>query len=157
MTYPTQGDNMDTINSVDNTALVFLVNEQVRAIRAEYEVDATPELFKTLDPQIKVGDYVVVVTHGRHGMTVVKVVEVDVDPDLSAERNIRWVVGRVDVEPFEKIRDMEAMAIAALRKAKMKRDRKALQAALLEGNENEIRSLPIACIDQDKETSTVTD
>lgn len=66
---------------------IFLINPKVRAIAAIYEPDtdsrkAPRTVFKTFDQSIGVNDYILVPTETRHKMTVNKVVEVDVEPDL---------------------------------------------------------------------------
>lgn len=63
------------------TTAVFLINKNVRAVMCNYEPDAEHKttMFKTLDTAIRVGDFVIVPTKTRHGMTVSKIVEVDVD------------------------------------------------------------------------------
>ncbi len=68
---------------------IFLINPKVRAIAAVYEPDtdnrkAPRTIFKTFDSTIEVGDYILVPTDTRHKMTVNKVVEVDVEPDLES-------------------------------------------------------------------------
>ena len=64
---------------------IFLINNHARALKVTYEDGANPEIVKTLDQTIKLDDYVVVETDTRHKMTVVKVVETDVDFDLEEE------------------------------------------------------------------------
>lgn len=64
---------------MDNSRIVFLINDQVRAVKAKYEDSGAAEMFKTFDATIQVGDLAVVQSTTRHMMTVVKVTEIDVD------------------------------------------------------------------------------
>lgn len=68
---------------------VFLLNPQVRCIACTYEVDKDEKLaarvsFKSLDKEVTAGDLVLVPTGTRHGYTVVKVVETDIDSDFDS-------------------------------------------------------------------------
>lgn len=62
------------------TTAVFLVEEKARAVRVEYDPDVTrnnnpSKLFKTVNPDLKKDDLVVVPTHTRHGFTVAKITD----------------------------------------------------------------------------------
>ena len=98
---------------------IFLLSDTARAVAVTYEdyEDADRTLFKTLDPDIKVGDYVVVETGTRHHMTVCKVMETDIDLDLEDDVKIKWIVGVVHRADFEEITQQEENAIAAIKKA----------------------------------------
>ena len=76
---------------------IFLISNQARAISVTYEADekAAKTIFKTLDPSIAVGDYVVVQTDTRHQMTVCKVVETDIEPDFNSIALMKWIIGKV--------------------------------------------------------------
>lgn len=128
---------------------VFLISDDVRAVMATYEKDepdrpAARTMFKTFDRKIKVDDYVVVPTNTRHHMTVCKVVEVDVEPDLEAGADLEWVVGVVDRADFQKIKSQEGDAIAKIKSAEKRRKREELRKTLLDDvGEKEIMALPI--------------
>lgn len=80
---------------------VFLINDKARAIKAVYEPhDGVKQTtFKTLDPDIKKDDLVVVATGTRHGFTVVKVVETDLSIDFKDKTEMCWIVSKlVDCE-----------------------------------------------------------
>lgn len=131
------------------TTAVFLINTNTRAILATYEAtdNAPREMFKTLDPDIKVGDLVVVPTGTRHLMTVCKVVEVDVDPDYDSPTQMRWVVDRIDVPAHEKTLKLEAAAIQRIHSAQSRKKRDELREALLADSKDEIMALPISAIE----------
>ncbi len=124
---------------------IFLISDQARAINLTYEKDeAAPRTtFKTLDPNIKVDDYVTVPTGTRHKMTVCKVVEVDVEPDLEASREMEWIVGVVSTVDFDQIKSQEGDAIARIKSAEKTRKRKELRDALLADVGDGLKALPI--------------
>lgn len=124
---------------MDASKIVFLINDQVRLIRVSYEAQPAdiqnvtagyaPKFynFKTLDQSIKVGDFVVVETGTRHGLTVCKVEEVDLDVDFDDGISLKWAFQRVDAVNMETIRSAEAEAIAAAKRAELKRKRAQLR------------------------------
>lgn len=127
---------------------VFLINDKLRALTAIYEPDvgtalAKREMFKTLDPTIKVGDLLVVPTDTRHKMTVVKVTEVDVDVDYDSPAQVRWVVGKVDDEPFKRITAQEEEAIKLMKNAEALDKREVLRKKMSAFRMDEIKALPI--------------
>ena len=124
---------------------IFLISDDVRAVNVTYEdEEAAPRtMFKTFNPEIKVDDYVVVPTDTRHRMTVCKVVDVDVEPDLESASDMKWIVGIVDRADFESIRQQEEEAITKIKGAEKRRKRAELREALLADAEDEIKSLPI--------------
>lgn len=125
--------------------VVFLINSKVRAIRATYEAqdNAPRTLFKTLDPNTKIDDYVVVATDSRHKMTVVKVKEVDVEVDHDSEETVQWVIGKVDKDSYDVILKQEEQAIATIKSAETTRKRNELKKSLLMDAEEKIKALPI--------------
>lgn len=111
---------------------VFLINPNVRAIKAIYELDtdsksAPRTMFKTMDPTISVDDFVIVPTGTRHGMTVVKVVETDVEFDINSPTKIEWVVQTVDRAPYEAILKSENDAISQMKQAEINHQREELR------------------------------
>ena len=72
---------------MNDSMTLFLVNRDCRGILVSYEpvergVKPNTNLCKTLDQSIKCDDMVVVETDTRHGMTVGKVEDVDIEPDF---------------------------------------------------------------------------
>lgn len=128
---------------------IFLISDEVRAVNVTYEKDETDRpaartMFKTLNPKIKVDDYVVVPTDTRHHMTVCKVAEVDVEVDLEDSKNMEWIVGVVNRANFQKIKSQEGDAIARIKSAEKRRKREELRKALLDDvGEAEVKALPI--------------
>jgi len=124
---------------------IFLISDKARAIGVTYEPCEGANIipYKTLDPDIKVGDYVVVPTTTRHKMTVCKVVEVDMEPDLDSNKEMKWLVGTVDPASVEEIKKQEEDAITAIRSAEKRRKREELREALLADTGDAVKALPI--------------
>lgn len=128
---------------------VFLINKNARAVRAIYEADqpsnkAKRQLFKTFDSSIAVDDLVVVPTDTRHGFTVVKVVETDVDLDFDTTENVQWIVGRVDLANHAVRLQQEQAAIAAIKSAELRKKREELSKAMFADHAEQLKALPIA-------------
>jgi hypothetical protein len=124
---------------------IFLINENVRAVLCNYEPDSPDKkvMFKTIDPNIKVGDYVIVPTRTRHGMTVSKVVEVDVDVDFDSGVLLDWLVEKIDRALYDKTVAQEADAIAVIKSAERTRKRTELAASLHADSNGALKALPI--------------
>ena len=119
---------------------IFLINSDVRAVSVSYEQDAEGKgikpftLFKTFDPDVVVGDHVAIPTGTRHGMTVARVEEVDVEVELTFTGHMNWIVDRVDTSQRDAVEKMEAEAIATIKSAKKKAEQDKLRAELLADN-----------------------
>jgi len=124
---------------------IFLISDQARAVLVTYESeDTAPKtMFKTLDPDIKVDDFVTVPTDTRHNMTVCKVVEVDVEPDLESSTDMKWIIGVVNKADFDQIKSHEGDAIAKIRSAEKTRKRRELRDSLLADVGDSLKALPI--------------
>lgn len=127
------------------TTAVFLINKHVRAIMATYEAEdgAKRTMFKTLDDSVKVGDFVTVPTDTRHKMTVVKVVECDVDVDFDSATQVQWVIGEVDRAAYERTLAEEAQAIQAIKSAETQRKRDELRKTMFANHVETLKALPI--------------
>lgn len=129
---------------------VMLINSNIRAIKTIYEPDTDKQkqsryLFKTLDKDIKVGDFVVVPTDTRHNMTVVEVVEVDADVDFESGVEIKWIMSRVDMEKISNVLAEETKWIEALKASEKRKKREEIKKNMLDMYANEdIAALPIA-------------
>ncbi len=132
---------------------VFLINDDVRAVSCIYDPDNTgekPTIFKTLDQDLKKGDFVIVPTDTRCKMTVVKVAEVDLDIDFDDRREVKWVVGRMDLAHYEDLKRQEADAIDAIKSAERKKKRDEMKNALLADHAEKMKTLEIAHSSGDK-------
>ena len=134
---------------------IFLINEKARAILCEYEPGEEPSsrlkgyTFKTLNPNVKVDDLVIVETGTRQGMTVVKVIETDVDIDFDSDIQYKWIVGIVNTEAHKALREQEQTAISAIKKAKISKKRKDLKTDLMADHEDSLKTLQISDINGD--------
>ena len=124
---------------------IFLISNQVRAVNVTYEAgeNASKKMFKTLDQDIKVDDYVVTPTDTRHKMAVCKVVDVDVEPDLESSVRIEWILGVVNTVDSDQVAQQEDDAITRIKSAEKNRKRKELRDALLADVGSDLEKLPI--------------
>lgn len=128
------------------TTAIFLVNDAVRAVAVSYQplAQTGPNgerlgerpfyTFKTLDPSIKVGDFVTIPTDTRWTMTTARVEEVDLDVDFDSDVQLKWIVGRVATEDHAAILAAEADAVTKIRSAEKKRKQDELRAKLIADN-----------------------
>ena len=127
---------------MDASKLVFLLREDARLIRAAYE-PSTPDMasaapntqaktyaFKTLDPTITAGDFVVVETGTRHGLTICKVTEVDLEPDFDDGISLKWAFFTIPVAEIERIKALELEAIAVAKRAELRKKKEELREAI---------------------------
>lgn len=128
---------------MNTSTIVFLINDQVRAIKARYESGASPDTFKTMDPNLKVGDLVVVQSSTRHNMTVVEVTEVDVVLDVGTSEQIKWVVQSIDKPAFEKLLKSEAEAINYATDAENRRKREEMRKSIFKGSDDGLNALAL--------------
>ena len=136
---------------MNNSLAVFLIDDNIRAIKAEYEPKATPATFKTFDDTIEEGDYVVVGSNTRHEMTVVKVTSVDITVDFDDQAKVEWVVGKVDVHDYRDTLGKEEMAIEAIKAAELRKKKEAMMKAVFGDTPmDEIKAISIAP-EQEKE------
>lgn len=128
---------------------IFLINKDVRAVAVSYEQSADGKgvapfhTFKTFDQDLKAGDYVVIPTDTRHGMTVARVEAVDVEVDFDSSVQFKWLVDRVDTAGAQAIAAQEADAIARIKSAEARAARDKLAARLLADNPD-LAALPLS-------------
>lgn len=119
---------------------IFLVRKDIRAVAVSYEVDKDGKgvgpfvVYKTPNPNIDVGHYVVVPTDTRHGMTVGRVEEIDVEIDFDSPVQVKWIVDGVDRQAYEAVLAAEGEAITAIRSAEKRRKQEELAAKLIADN-----------------------
>lgn len=132
------------------TSAIFLINDKVSAVKVSYELnmDGSPKglyTFKTFDTSLTKGDFVVVPTTTRHGMTICRVEEVGVDIDLTDETTqFKWIVGRVDRTNYDDILRKEASAIATIKNVEIKKQRDELRENLFSAYQEQLKQLPLA-------------
>ena len=128
---------------MDNSRIVFLINDTVRAVMGKYEDTGTPEMFKTFDATIKVDDLAVVESGTRHGMTVIKVISVDVDVNFDATNPLKWIVQKVDKPAFDVVLAQEGQAVAAVQAAELRRKKEELRKTMFKDHEASISALAL--------------
>lgn len=113
----------------------FVVESACRAIRVEYDPDNksnnnTNYLFKTLDPTLAKGDFVNVPTNTRHGMTVVKITEVDMIVNYDSTDNYQWIIGKVDKTAFDALLAQDRVVIDKIARIEQDKKKRELLAAM---------------------------
>lgn len=133
------------MTAMNKSTLVFLVNDDVRAVRGSYESgeNAPTHIFKTFDLSIEVGDLVTVQSNTRHDVTVVKITEVEVDLDVETSAQINWVVQRINQRPFIKTLAEEAALILASQSAQKARRKAELQEGLYADHADKFETLKL--------------
>lgn len=131
---------------MNKSTIVFVINDDVRAVKACYENGATPTIFKTFDANIKVDDYVVVETDTRWKMTVCKVTEVDVEVDLDSHTHMHWIVQKVDEPAHQAVLKQETDAIEAVNAAEKARKRRELRESLFQDQKEKMTALSLTSI-----------
>lgn len=104
---------------------IFIVNPSTRCIKVSYEDGQADKFAKTINPNIKVDDLVIIPTSTRHGFTVAKVKEVDVLFNLAGTADMFWVDQIVDKERYENLIEQEKKILETVQKADMRRERRA--------------------------------
>ena len=124
---------------------IFLFNDDVRAVKAVYDPDKPEEakVFKTMIPDLKVDDFVLVKADYRWGMTTCKVTEIDIEPDLDSQKKMNWVIMRLDLTEHEKLVEYEEKALAQISKANKKKKRRELADTVLADVNGELDEIPI--------------
>lgn len=130
------------------SSAVMIINADIRAIRTSYE-PAEPGktlkeyVFKTIDPTIKKGDFVVVPTDTRWGYTVNRVEAVDVDVDFDSDVQLKWVLNKVDIDGHKQTVSEEEKWVVTLQDSEKKKRREALAKQLIETHGDQVKSLMI--------------
>lgn len=87
---------------------------------------------KHLIRRLRLDEFVVVPTGTRLNLTVCKIVEVDVDDWMDTDKELGWVVGRVDMADANKVKAWELEAIQGLKDAEKRKRRREMQASMTE-------------------------
>jgi hypothetical protein len=153
----------ETTSMTNYSTAVMLFNENIRAVRIVYEplsdthldeelkaagVKAKPTqdkyVFKTLDPSIKADDYVVIPTNTRHGLTVVRVAETDVEVDFDNKIEVKWIVAKLDKSEYNNVLVEETRWIDTMKKSEKRAKKEALKKNMMEFvREEEVKALAI--------------
>ena len=129
---------------------IFLVNENARVIEGAYEEGREEKtLFKTLNTSIEKGDLILVQTATRYHLSVVKVTDVDIEPDLSGPP-IRWAYQTIDTSMIEHLKQEEEDLNKMLLSQKRKKAREELRKEMLGTDFDFVKSLPMADMTEPK-------
>lgn len=126
---------------------VGLINDDVRFLWATYEPNGKKELFKTFDKEICVSDILVVPAATRHGLTTVRVTDVDADIDFDGADIAHWVAARVDPEPFLDLVKREENALQTIRAAELRQKRIAMREAIFANQSELLKSIDLTKLD----------
>lgn len=143
---------------------VMLINTNIRAIHVIYDADtetvkAKRHTFKTLDQSLKAGDLVIVPTDKdhRHGFTVSKVDDVDVDVDFDSNVQVKWIAGVFAPARFDQLLVEEDQYINLIKKGEQLKRRKDIAANVDALKIEELQSLPIAHYGSSAQQAAITD
>lgn len=141
----------------NKTLAIFLISSECRAMLGIFEADepasnklAKRELFKTFDKNIKPGDLVMTETNTRHKVSVIKIVEADVEVNFHAQEACRWIIAKVDMAEHDRILSQENEFLTKLRAAELRKERDDMKKALFAEYSAELENLPL--IQQGAET-----
>jgi hypothetical protein len=121
------------------SSAVFLIDDRVRAISVIYEpkpksghsMPPNSYTFKSLDKDIKEGDYVIIPSESRHMMAVAQVHEVDVEIDFTDTHiDYKWIMARIDLTAHAKVAELEQIAFDTIKKAERKKAKDELKASI---------------------------
>lgn len=104
---------------------VFLYNKDARAVDVCYDIetpvtDQKAYTVKTVIPDLKEGELVMIPTSSRDGFTVVKVIELDTEEKLDFDSNrisYVWIAGRFDRSYYDELIAAEKASESIVRKA----------------------------------------
>lgn len=129
---------------INYSTAICIANPNVQGVRVNYD-GATNKAytFKTFDNTLEKGDLVLVPTETRHGYTVCKIEEINVDLDQESDIQYKWVVGKVDLTNYEDIIKQEELVISAFKEAVIAKKRSELAEAFGLVNSQKLQALPL--------------
>lgn len=138
------------------TTAVMLINPSIRAVKGQYEELGKKETFKTLDQDLAVGDFAVVESGTRWGITTIKVTDVDVEVDFDSSTPVGWVVEKVNMVGHGDIKKMETAAIDLIKKGELRKRREDIKKNTLDAYcAGEVDNLAIAQLGKPEEPPAV--
>ena len=125
------------------STVLFLVNDDLRAVRVSYEEGRGQETIKkTFLTDLKVGDYVLVETETRYGATVCKVAALNVEVDFASPTKVGWVFSKIDLEQLDRLKEEETRALSIINEARKREAKAALRQTILAQCGEELKALP---------------
>lgn len=123
---------------IHSSRKIFLIDETVKCVRVQYEPEPPDQLSKThiaktfLD--LEYGEFVAIETSTRWGITVVRVVEVGLEPELN-DTSIPWIVAPVFLDDYNEWIEREKIILKTIAAAEKRKQREELKTTIL-GNLN---------------------
>jgi hypothetical protein len=142
--------------NVRSDKAILLVSDEVIAVRGVYdpsetagrnkvkyaahesewaETERNGELFKTLIPDLTVGEIVVVESASRTGFSTIKITEVNADFDFDSDEPCRWITQRIDIDAHKDLRQREAAAVGKVKNAQRSSQREEIRRQMLGGED----------------------
>ena len=121
------------MNMNQNKNLVTLLQEGINTVKVEFTTDGARYTYKT-NLDLEVGDAVVVKVKNTGKLKVVRVVQVDLDVDISQfeDFQIRWIVQKVDMDMYTQLCNRDKDMDKLISKLEVSEKRKELTALLKE-------------------------
>lgn len=141
-------------NTMNYTSAVMLFNDNIKAIKVSYDPneDYRQYIFKTLETDLEVGDLMIVSKESKHGFTVVRVEELDVEVDFDSNTQLKWAV-KFDQSGYNSTLEEEGKWIEAMRKSEKKAKRDQIKANMQEYFNDEDANQSIALLGTSVDTS----
>lgn len=107
---------------------IFLISDDVLMVSARFDNSDKLYHFKSVIPDLKPGDSVVV--EHFHGFGLVKIVDPDVPVDFNQTHSYNWVITKVDFAAHEALKEREKALVDEVRRLEKANKRDQLRAAL---------------------------
>lgn len=120
---------------LNKSLAVFLIDENVRAIKVAFSDASKFYTYKTLDKTIKEGDFVLVLA--RNEYKAVKVVRVDVQDSLDFEDTsieFGWIIQKIDKAAYDDVLAREELLKKSINSLVFKGKKEQMLAILKESN-----------------------
>lgn len=121
--------------------MILVLNDDVRCVSVSYQPGEKGYTYKTFDHSLKVDDYVAIPTDTRHGFTIGRVTEVDIDFDIESNLELKWIAGKIDKEAYDTILEKEQEMIRAVGAAERRAKRESMRKNLFEAKEEEMQRI----------------
>lgn len=123
------------MNNINNTLVVSLFEEKVQFIRVKFNSDDSSSwTYKTLRPDIRIGDLVIVPAKNNisgessnpEEYKLVTVTEINVDIDIYSSVQYKWIVSTVDLAEYRSILARELQLITEINQLKRRKQKSEL-------------------------------
>ena len=142
---------------IENTSTVlFLINDDIRAIRVAYEDGGKNRetVKKTFLRDLAIGDYVLVETETRWGATVCRVVALDVEVDFTSTERIGWIFAKAPLDDLEKLKEQETSALQIINEARKREAKEKLRETIMAQCGSQLKALPAFSVRESTDTAS---